>query len=163
LERLPGYRAALYFSIALALTNLVGWGFILAKNPHLTTNATATAILIIPFLISFGLWVQSVIVRSLGVFWMLFWAAALIWPVVSKISRLNSDPALTVFFLICAVLNLLTAALLILSKKFRTEFTYERKHLPKYKTYLTWSVFSALIGAALIATFIDIINLASSP
>ena len=60
LERLPGYRTALYLSIVVALTNLVGWSFVIAQNPHLTTRATA--IFIIPFVITFGLWVQSFLV-----------------------------------------------------------------------------------------------------
>ena len=163
LNGLPGYRTALNLSIVIALINLAGWGFILADSRDLEWRDIA--ICIIPFLIAFGLWVQSVIVSSLAVLWMLFWAGALARPVVFDFPRV-SEPRRTVplaaFFLICAILNLLTAAILFLSKKFRTEFTYERKHQPKYKLYLRWS-FSALIGAAIIATFIDIIMQASPP
>jgi asparagine N-glycosylation enzyme membrane subunit Stt3 len=164
LNGLPGYRTALNLSIVIALISLVGWSFILADSRDLEWRYIA--ICIIPFLIAFGLWVQSVIVSSLAVLWMLFWAGALARPVVFDFPRV-SEPRRTVplaaFFLICAILSLLTAAIIFLSKKFRTEFTYERKHQPKYKTYLRWPVFSALIAAMLIATFIDIIMQASPP
>ena len=165
LKKLSDYRTALWLATAIALSNLIGWSAIAFHDPHMTKQSvTACAVLVA---IPFGLWVQSNLVRYLGAIWLIVWAGALIWPLVSSgiapfINRPGQTILLLIFYSISAVLSLLTAAILLLSKKFATEFSYERERQPKYKTYLKWSVFVAIIAAMLIATLIDIVHLASN-
>ena len=64
------------------------------------------------------------------------------------------------FYVFSAALSLLIAGILLLSKKFATEFAYERKHLPRYKTFLKWSFGGAAILAMIIASFKDILHAA---
>jgi hypothetical protein len=154
MDKLNHYKTALYLSLVVALSNFVGWGLIVSQNPRLSTHTIM--IFAVPFLIFFGLWVQSVIACSVGVLWMLFWAGTLVWQLLS------SRPSLTtVFFVASAALNLLTAGVM-LTRKFRTEFSYEREHQPKYKVYLKRFVFGAVVVAMLIATLNNISRLASS-
>ena len=59
-------------------------------------------------------------------------------------------------------LNLLTAGVLLFSKRFSAQFSTERMRQPGYKRYLKWSVAVAVIGGVAIATVNDIIRLASN-
>ena len=63
------------------------------------------------------------------------------------------------FYVFSAALSLLIAGILF-SKKFATEFAYERKHLPRYKTFLKWSFGGVAILAMIIASFQDILHAA---
>ena len=90
---------------------------------------------------------------------MVVWAGALIWPMLA-LPRGQLPVAL--FFIFSAALNLLTAAILLLSKKFAIEFAEERKRRPKYKLYLWRGLLVAIIAAMVIATFNDIMRLASN-
>src|ERR1019366_1933329 len=56
LGKLGGYRTALWFAIAVALTNLVGWSAIAFHNPHLTNRAVGICAASLAIL--FGLWTQ---------------------------------------------------------------------------------------------------------
>jgi len=165
LGKLGGYQTALWFAIAVALTNLAGWSAFDFHNPHLTNRSVGICAASVAIL--FGLWTQSSFIRYLGAVWMVVWASAMIWPLVSSgtapfINRTGQTIPLFMFFSVSVVLNLLTAAILLLSKKFTTEFAYERKHRPKFKMYLNWLLLTAVVLAMLIATAIDIINLASN-
>jgi hypothetical protein len=158
LQNLPGYRTALYLSIALVPANLVAWAVIFGQAPHV--SKTAVWVLLVPVAISVGLWLQSIFITVLGALWMLIWAGGLAWPVISEMSQASFRPVMFVVFLLCAILNLLTAGTIILSKKFRAEFTHERKHQPRYKSVSRWLVFTALILAMVIATFNDMLRVA---
>jgi hypothetical protein len=165
LGKLGGYRTALWLAIAVALTNLVGWSAVALYNPHFTNQAVG--ICTASFAILFGLWTQYSFIRYLGAIWMVVWAGALIWPLVSSgaapfINRPGQTIPLLAFYSVSAVLNLLTGAILLLSKRFATEFAHEREHRPKYKMYLNWLLLTAVVLAMLVATVIDIINLASN-
>ena len=98
---------------------------------------------------------------------MVVWAGAMIWPLVSSgnapfTTRPEQAIPLFIFFSFLAGLNLLTAWVLLMSKKFAKEFSYQREHQQNYKKYLKWLLLTAVIGAMLIATLINIINLASN-
>jgi hypothetical protein len=87
-------------------------------------------------------------------------AGSLLWPVVSSnfvLDRLQ----LAALYIFLAGVNLLIAGILLLSKQFATEWAKERDQQPKYKRYLRLAFIYGLIGAAVIATLNDIVNLAS--
>jgi dolichyl-phosphate-mannose--protein O-mannosyl transferase len=152
------YRAALYLSTLVALTTLAIWSFIAFRNPPIATRSiqvVATSV-IIPF----GVWIGSNFVRYVGAALLVFWAGALIWPLISS----GVDPdrlPLQLLFVLSACLCLATAWLLLLSRKFRTEFAEEQKQQPKYKTYRKGLLYAA-IAAMVIATLNDIYNLVTT-
>jgi hypothetical protein len=159
LDTFSRYRTGLYLSIVAAVAGCALWGFyfphVLAEIPSETTIVICTILILIPFFI----WVQSAL-ALIGVIVMIFTAAALIWPLLSwKVTVM--PPQRTALFVIVAALNLLAVGV-ILSKGFRGEFKEERKRRPAYKRYLGLLVIIALIAAAIIATFLDIIRLASA-
>jgi hypothetical protein len=163
LEKLTHYRSALYLSIAVALANCVIWGVIVPYRLGDVSSGDIAFWCIVSLLIPFGLWLQSVLIGSAGALFMVLVAGTLIWPLLSSgFAAASHQPLLVVFYVIAAALNLLTAGVLF-SKKFRSEFIEERKRQPAYKRYLKWSVLIAVIGASVIGTFIDIVNLASTP
>ena len=103
--------------------------------------------------------------RFLGAIWLVLWAGALLWPFISSgiaplISRPKFLTMLASFYVFSAALSLLIAGILLLSKKFATEFAYERKHLPRYKTFLKWSFGGVAILSIIIASFKDILHAA---
>jgi hypothetical protein len=151
--KLGHYKAALYLSVAAALATCVLWGLIF---PQRQGNI---AYCIIALLIPFGLWLQSSFARYGGAAFMLLVAGSLIWPMLStSLAVAHRQPLLALLFVITALLNLLTAAILLLSRKFATEFA-DRKNQPKYKTYLRYGLLAVIIGAVVIATANDIIHL----
>jgi hypothetical protein len=100
----------------------------------------------------------------LGAIWLVLWAGALLWPLISSgiaplISWQKYLTMLASFYVFSTALSLLIAGILF-SKKFATEFAYERKHLPRYKTFLKWSFGGVAILAMIIASFKDIIHAA---
>jgi hypothetical protein len=165
LGKIGDYRTALGFAIAIAFTNLVGWSAIAFHNSYFTKQAITVCALSLA--IPFGLWVQSNMVRYIGAVWMIVFAGGLIWPLVSSgtapfINRPGQTIPLLLFYSFVAILNLLTSGILLLSKKFAMEFASEQEHQPKYKKYLKWLVLVAIVAAMLIATLMDILNLASN-
>jgi hypothetical protein len=162
--KLNRYRTALYLSIVIALTTFAGWGLIVFRSPQFTMRSIT--IVSFPFVIAFGLWVQSKFARYVGAVWMVLLAGGLVWSVVSSgTTPLISGPTyflvLDFFFAMSAILNLLTAWILLFSKQFATEFAYEKQHQPKYKTYLSKLFLAAIVGAMIIATLNDVINLST--
>ena len=136
------------------------WGVIVPYHKEVIPSG-AIAFCIASLAIPFGLWVQSAFISSAGALFMVLVAGALLWPLLwFGFAAVSHQPLLAAFYVIAAALNLLTAGVLF-SKKFRAEFAEERNRQPSYKRYLTWSVLIAVISASMIATFIDILNLAS--
>jgi hypothetical protein len=110
---------------------------------------------VVSFVIVLGLWVQSNLIRYLAAFFMVFWAGTLIWAAPPGSVPLINRPVniiVLVPYYFSVTLNLLTGGILLLSKKFGTEFAYERERQPKYKSYLRWLVASAAVVAVLIVT-----------
>jgi hypothetical protein len=150
------YEAALYLSSAAALATCLLWALIFPQR------GGSIIFCAIALLIPFGLWVQSRIARYGGVAFMMLFAGALIWPLLTgNMSVASRQPLLAVLFLITAALNLLAAGVLVFSKRFGVEFAEERKRQPAYKVYLKRSVAAVAIVAMLLATVNDIINLAT--
>jgi hypothetical protein len=113
-----------------------------------------------------GLLIRSNFIRWLGGVFMVIWAGALLWPLISGGMAQFSRPNSLVFFSYYGfrgALSLLTAAILLLSKQFAYDFAKLREADSKYIIYSRRLLIWGLIAAAAIATFNDIVNLASSP
>lgn len=150
------YRAGLYLAILIALTTLATWGFIACQNPTVVTRSiqVIAAALILPF----GLWVGSNFIRYVGSALLVLWGVALIWPLIS--AGIDADRLLLQsLFLLSACLCLGTAWLLLLSRKFTTEFAEEQKSQPKYKSYCRRGLLYIAISAIVIASLNDIYHL----
>jgi len=166
LESRSYYRTALYLSIINALINTLVWNHLVVYSQGDPLLSSHSLIFYVIFLaIPFGLWLGSPVARFLGAIWLVFWAGALLWPLISSgiaplISRPKFLTMLASFYVFSAALSLLIAGILLLSKKFATEFAYERKHLPRYKTFLKWSFGGVAILAMIIASFKDILHAA---
>ena len=153
------FKTALYLSLVIALFQLVGfiaWWPIVGQRPNISATEVIT-ICIVPFVVCFGLWVQSVFLSAISILWMLIRSAALVWPLLSSHS---SSAPLARLFAIMAALNLATAGIL-LTKRSRAEFADERRRQPKYKMYLRWALFIAVIGVMGLATAEDVVRLVS--
>jgi hypothetical protein len=64
--------------------------------------------------------------------------------------------ALTLVFGFSAALSLVSATILLLSRKFSAEFAEERKQQPIYKRYLRWGLLAGIGAAVVIATANDV-------
>ena len=161
LDKLGGYRTALYLSIVVALANCALWGIVL---PYRATDPTGAAIwCVISLLIPLGIWLQSGFIRYAGAAFLVLAGGSLIWPLISSGgAAIVTRPALSVAFVIIGTLNLLTAGVLLFSKDLALNFPRERMRQPGYKPPLKWSVAVAVIGGVAIATVNDIIRLASN-
>jgi hypothetical protein len=165
MPRLNYYRTALYLCAVIALTDAIWILFFVLRLPKDTrwgfimgfAGAVITAL---------GLLIRSNFIRWLGGVFMVIWAAALLWPLVSSGTAPFSRPgslALVSYYTLRGVLSLLTAAILLLSKQFSYEFAKLRENDSKYIVYLRRLLIWAIIAAALIATFNDIVKLTQSP
>jgi len=155
LDKLSHYRAALYCASLIALGNCLLIALTAFQGNTVGIISTSIVSLVIPV----GIWLASNLVRFVGAAFMVLWAGMLLWPIVSS-GKAPTLPSL--FFILLAALNLLTAAILLLSRKFATEFADERKNQPKYKTYLRRGLVAGIIGAVVIATANDIKHLLSN-
>ena len=159
------YRTALYLSVVNALINTLVWNHLVFYSQDPLRSSHSLIFYVIFLAIPFGLWLGSPVARFLGAIWLVFWAGALLWPLISSgitllISRPKFLTILASFYVFSAALSLLIAGILLLSKKFATEFAYERKHLPRYKTFLKWSFGGVAILSIIIASFKDILHAA---
>ena len=165
LESRSYYRTALYLSTVNALINTSVWNHLVVYSQGDPLLSSHSLIFYVIFLaIPFGLWLGSPVARFLGAIWLVLWAGALLWPFISSgiaplISRPKFLTMLASFYVFSAALSLLIAGILF-SKKFATEFAYERKHLPRYKTFLKWSFGGVAFLAMIIASFKDILHAA---
>ena len=139
LDKLGGYRTALYLSTVITLGTCVLWGVVLRER--VGSDSAVITFCIISLIVPLGLWVQSSVVRYASAAFMMLVAGSLLWPVLSNGIALGMAraPVLTLVFVVWAVLNLLTAAILLFSRRFRVEFVDERKRQPTYKRYFRWS------------------------
>ncbi len=154
MERPTRYQTAFYLSILSGVITFILFDIVFrAATPAIYFFG-------LPLAIPFGLWVKSNFVRGLGAVYLVIVAGSLLWPVVSSNFVLNRLP-LAALYIFLAGINLLIAGILLLSKQFAIEWAKERDQQPKYKRYLRLGLLYGLIGAALIATFNDIVNLAS--
>ena len=161
------YRAALYFCAAIAVAEAI-WllVFVIPWTPKDTRVVVIT--LAATFIIGLGLLVQSNLIRYVGAVLMAAWGAGLLWGVSRGIAPLlrPTPTYLLVFFyyLLLGVLHLLTAAILLFSKQFASEFAERRASQPEYVRNLRRLLIgSIIVGAVLFATFNDIVKLASAP
>jgi len=155
LNKIISFRTALHLSVVIALFQLIGWGLIAPWG--LMTYNEIVLTCVVPFIVFLGLWLQSIFMSVLGVLWLLLWSTGLVWPLISS----KQVPLVFASFLaLSATLNLVTAGI-ILTKRVRAEFAYERAHQPKYKTYLRRILFGIAAGVMGIVSIIDVVNLAA--
>src|SRR5215472_17352956 len=163
MPRLNLYRAALYLCAVIALTDAI-WILLfvprLPKDTHSVFIWALAAAVITPL----GLLIRSNFIRWLGGVFMVFYAAALLWPLVDGTAQFSrpGDLALFSYYAVRSVLILLTAAVLLLSKQFAYEYAKLRENDSKYIVYLRRAVIWAFVAAAIIATFNDILKLANT-
>jgi len=154
MDRPTPYQTAFYLSILSGVTTFILYAIVFrATGPALYYSGLGLAV-------PFGLWVKSNFIRGVGTIYLLGVAGSLLWPMVSSNFGVHRLP-LAALFIFLAAINLLIVAILQFSKQFSIEWTKERDQLPNYKRYLRLGLLYGLFGAALIATFIDIVNLAS--
>jgi hypothetical protein len=159
------YRAALYLCAAIAIIQ-AAWicFFIIPRMPQYEKG------FIIPLMVTtmtvVGLLIHSNLIRYVGGVLIAIWAGALLWPLISDGTAPLFRPNGTAIFLdyaFTSALSLLTAAIMLFSKQFAYEFAKRRDSEPKYMRSLRRLLIGAVIVAALIATFNDIVQLANSP
>ncbi len=160
------YRAALYLCAAIALADATWILFYVIPRLRLPYVEPFTMAFAATVMTAFGLLLRSNLIRYFGGVFMVVWAAALLWPLISAgMAQFSRPGALAIFsyYAVRGALSLLTAAILLLSKQFAYEFAKLRESAPKYIRYLRQLLIWAIIAAALFATFNDIVKLASSP
>lgn len=157
-ENLNHYRTVLYLSIVVALTNSVVCGLSVFLRPQNIRDAVGLCALSLA--IPAGLWLGSHFVRFAGAVFLVLWGGVLLWPWISSGAELRlGQLPLALVFGFSAVLSLVTAIMLLLSRKFSVEFSEERKQQPKYKSYLRRGLLAAIIAAVVLATANDLYQL----
>jgi hypothetical protein len=151
------YWLALNCAVFNALIHCAWWGFISFQKPHLSSAVTT---FVISLVIALGIWFGSNFFRFVGAALMVGWAGALLWPLVSAGAK--ASLLVSVFFIAWAALNLFTAVILLLSRKFAAEFAEQRKRQPRWKINLWRGLLAVIIAAMVVATANDIIHLAGN-
>ena len=152
------YRTALYLSIVVALTNCLVCGLSVFLRPQNIRDVAGLCVLSLA--IPAGLWLGSNFVRFAGAVFLVLWGGVLLWPWILSGAELRSGQlSLTLVFGFSAALSLVTATILLLSRKFAAEFAEEQKQEPKYKRYLRCGLLAAIISAVVIATANDVYHL----
>ena len=154
-ENLNHYRTALYLSIVVALTNCIVCGLSVFLRPQNIRDAIGLCALSLA--IPAGLWLGSNFVRFAGAVFLVLWGGVLLWPWISSGAELRTAQLpLTLVFGFSATLSLVTATILLLSRKFSVEFAQERKQQPKYKSYLRHGLLAAIIAPMVVVTANDL-------
>jgi hypothetical protein len=157
-ENLNHYRTALYLSAVVALTNCIVCGLSVFLQPQTIRGAIGLSVLSLA--IPAGLWLGSNFVRFAGAVFLLLWGGFLLWPWISSGAELRSGQlSIALVFGFSAALSLVTAMILLLSRKFSAEFAEERKRQPTYKSYLRRGLLAAIIVAVVMATANDLYRL----
>jgi len=162
MSKLNHYKAALYLCAAIAVMDAI-WVWVLVI-PRMQVGRTIIPLLAPPITV-LGLLLLSNVIRWLGGVFMVIWAAAFLWPLISDGTAALSRPngaVIFLYYLCLGALNLLTAALLLFSKQFSYEFAKRRESAPKYIGHLRLLLIGAIIAAMLVATSYDIVKLASA-
>jgi hypothetical protein len=156
MTKLTLYQTAFWLSIfSGAITAAVFW-----KPFFLVADRGALSYLVMAVALPFGLWIASNFARGIGVLYLIASAGALLWGIISSDYSPSRLPLAAAFVLLAGI-NLATAVILALSKGFAAEWAKEREQQPKYKYYLRFVLLYGSLCAALVATFNDIIHLAS--
>lgn len=153
--RLTHYETALLLSILSAAITFRLWLIVFRSSKDPTASM---AFGVVALLIPLGLWLGSNFIRWLGVVYLVLIAGAVLLPFVSS----EFQPTrlyLTALFIFLAAINLITAAILVFSKKFRIEFAKLRDSLPRQKVYLRRALHWAIAGACVIASLNDLYHL----
>jgi hypothetical protein len=151
------YRLALYLTTAIALTWLVLFLYLLSFSFEAANRAVIFVAL--PLAVLCGLWLGSNLARYVGAVWFLVSVGAVMWPLVMG-DKIVFWPGV-VWGVVLGALSLSAFWLLVLSKRFASEFAYQRETLPPWKRMLRRIALGVIIVAAVIATANDIYHLAT--
>lgn len=151
LKNVSYYKAAVHLVIAIALTKIIGFLYVLYRGFGTEGWAMAVA----PIVILFGLWIGSNFARYAGAIWLLVVFAGMAWFLFSYDGQVVFWPAAAWVALVGA-LSVAASWLLVLSRRFAAEFAYLRRTQPAYKTILRRVIFIVLVGTIAIATWNDI-------
>jgi hypothetical protein len=148
------YRWTLFLASIYALTELT-WALIVY---FYTSHSGYIVRVVIGLIIPIGIFLNSKFVRYAGGVYFVVNAASVIWPMLT--ASLVWNVGLIWVFAI-GLLSLPLIWFLLNSKKFSTEFSALRNTEPKYKETLRTVMWIALAVTMIIATFFDIVKLAS--
>jgi hypothetical protein len=155
IEVMSYYRLGLYLSAAIVVWQLL---FFLYLLPYGYETASKAIIgIVVPLVITFGLWLLSKAARYVGAIWFVFAAAMTSWPLFMG-GKINVWPVFG-WGLALAALSLAAAWLLLFSRQYGKEFAERRDAEPKYKALLRRIAITVIVILALIATANDIQHL----
>jgi hypothetical protein len=144
------YRLAFYLTATFA---------VLWLYPILTEHRQLGVATAVPLVFLLGLWIGNSFVRYLAVVWFLGTCGLVVWLVVST-TRIETEfwPN-GVWWIAVFVVGALACWLLLLSRRFASEFAHQRETLPPYKKVLRGVMVAAIVVTLLVATAIDIHHL----
>jgi len=160
MSKLNHYRAALYLCAAIAVMDAI-W-ILKFTPPRLPAYMSAFFIALVATIITIlGLLLLSNLVRCFGAILMITCGAGLLWGLIAAgdLPRSPLGGKIFLYYLFVGALNLLTAAILLLSKQFAYEFAKRRESAPKYIGHLRLLLIGAIVAAMLVVTFNDIVYL----
>jgi len=149
-----GYRAALVLACALVVIECALFVYFGGFSFGAALRLAAA------ILLALGLWLVSSIARYLAGAWSLATIASVGWAMFGS-GKVAAGPGLYWMILLCA-LSFTLAYVLLVSRKFASEFAELRTSRPKYKIVLGRLLLIALVAAALVATANDIYQLSRS-
>jgi GYF domain 2 len=150
------YKTALYLTSAIALIEVNLFFYLAPHNLKVSFGRVAIAPVVL-----FGLWIQSNVARYLGAIFFLILVASVIL-LLFTLDKVSLN-IVTILVLVSGVLSLFVIYILLLSKQFATEFSYQQKGQPKYKNYLRRIFIVVVVLVVAIATANDIYHLAVEP
>ncbi len=151
------YWCAVFIASAIAVSDLIFYFYIYGLSLHSGTGIAARVTMDLPM--ALGFWICSNFSRYLGIPWFALSVASVLWPLIA------GQPVVWSLGLIwVGAFGLLSAIgfCLMITKRFHTEFFERRAEQPSYVNTLRKVFWIAIAVAAAVATFIDILHLASA-
>jgi|RhiMetdeSRZDD1v2_1073273.scaffolds.fasta_scaffold706282_1 uncharacterized membrane protein len=116
-KRVNYYHLALWMTLALTLTELALFLYVVSINPEKAVHGVRV---LVPLAVLVGIWFRSNIARYLGAIWFLFTAGSTVWPLFSS-GKVGSW-RLAIWGLAVVALSLALIYILVFSKEFAKEF-----------------------------------------
>jgi hypothetical protein len=157
LKRVGYYRSALYVASAIVVAELA---FVFSATRTFSILGVFADRVLIALVIVLGLWLHSNAVRYLGALWFVVTVGAVVWPLFANEKVVFS--VAVVCMLVLAVLCLMAAYILLLSRPFAEEFRHQRETEPEYKATLRKTALIVILAAVVVLTAIDIYRMSSS-
>jgi hypothetical protein len=157
LKRIGYYRSALYLASAIVVAELA---FVYSATRTFFILGVFADRVLIALAIVLGLWLHSNAVRYLGALWFVVTVGAIVWPLFANEKVVFS--VAVVCMLVLAVLCLMAAYILLLSRQFAEEFRHQRETEPEYKATLRKTALIVILAAVVVLTAIDTYRMSSS-